>query len=886
MTSENEFQKDSGNSAPGDDDHIDSKNDDTKNNDDAQRVLMDFRPPFAECTPDNILNAFLEWSIEKGLELYSAQEEALLELADGKHVILNTPTGSGKSLVALGLHFKGICEGKRSFYTSPVKALVSEKFFALCQEFGAENVGMMTGDASINRDAPIVCCTAEILSNLALREGGELDKGSVDYVVMDEFHYYSDPDRGVAWQTPLLTLPHTTFLLMSATLGNIAFIQESIETYSGREVAHVASANRPVPLDFTYAMTPIHETIDELISGQKYPVYVVNFTQRACAEQAQNLMSVNFCSKEEKKRIKAEIGDFRFDTSYGKEMSRYIMHGLGLHHAGLLPKYRLLVERLSQKGLLKVICGTDTLGVGVNIPIRTVLFTQLCKFDGFKTGLLKVRDFKQISGRAGRKGFDDQGSVVVQAPDHVIENHRMAMRYVSGESDKKRKRKMVKKKPPERGYVHWDEDTMLRLQGSQSEQLVSRFQVTHSMLLNLIQGWPDEKGGGYGQLVRLVRRCHDDDKKKSKHLKRAAQLFRSLRDAGLCRVEDRRVFVDDDLQFDFSLNHALSLYMVEALEVLDKDGDEYAEDVISIVEAILENPKVILRKQLDVKKTVLINELKSQGVEYDERMEKLDEVDIDKPLAEFLYATFNEFSKKHPWVGSDSVRPKSIVRAMYEGYASFHDYIRDLGLQRSEGLLLRHINQTFRTLMQSVPEVDKTDALYDVIGFLRAMLGRVDTSLLEEWESLREGKEVEEEIDDDEPRPFDPRQDPRGFRARLRAELHALVKSLAEKDFDEASQHLRIPPAEKGDADDSWDAARIEKAMEPFFEEFPKLVFDHHARNPQLSIIEKGEGSNWRVRQTLLDPDGHNEWFLEGEVVVDGSLPPEDALFTLRDIRN
>jgi len=843
-------------------------------------LLINHRPPYAECNADGILNAFLEWAMGKDLELYEAQEEALLELVGNKHVILNTPTGSGKSLVALGLHFKGLCEGKRSFYTSPVKALVSEKFFALCQEFGAENVGMMTGDASINRHAPILCCTAEILSNLALREGGELDVGSIDYVVMDEFHYYSDPERGVAWQAPLLCLPKTTFLLMSATLGDISGIQEKLQTYTGREVAHVTSAVRPVPLDFKYVTTPIHETIEELVKTNRAPVYVVNFTQRACAEMAQNLMSVNFCSKEEKKAIKEAIGDFKFDTSYGKEMSRYIHHGLGLHHAGLLPKYRLLVEQLSQQGLLKVISGTDTLGVGVNIPIRTVLFTQLCKFDGEKTAILKVRDFKQISGRAGRKGFDDEGSVVCQAPEHVIENLRAEMRFKAGEAEgKKKKRKIVKKKPPEKGYVHWDEDTFARLQESSSEKLVSRFHVTHSMLLNLLQGWPDEVRGGYRKLVELIGRSHDDDKKKAAHRVRAKQLMRSLYEAKLVKVQGLKVVVDQDLQFDFSLNHTLSLYMVEALEVLDENSESYAIDVVSLVEAILENPKVILRKQLDQKKTELINRLKAEGVEYEERMEKLDQVDIDKPLADFIYTTFNTFAKEHPWVGAENVKPKSIVRAMYEGYASFHDYIRDLGLQRSEGLLLRHINQTYRTLMQSVPEAHKTDAVVDVIGYLRAMLGRVDTSLLEEWESLRDGEDdVVEEQDDDEVRPFDPRQDPRGFRARLRAELHALVKALSEQDYSEAVAHLRVID------DDTWDAKRVEQDLQPFFEEYEKMVFDHHARNPQLTLIEP-DGANFRVRQVLLDEQEHNEWFIEGEVRVDGSLRPEEPLFTLRSIR-
>ena len=225
-----------------------------------------------------------------GLELYPAQEEAILELLSDKNVILNTPTGSGKSLVAAALHFKGLAEGRRSFYTSPIKALANEKFFELCQAFGPDQVALLTGDASVNRDAPIVCCTAEILANIALREGGE---AAVDYAVLDEFHYYSDRERGVAWQLPLLALPQTTFLLMSATLGDMTFFCEELTRLNGRPTAIVRSTHRPVPLEFHYSELPIHTTVSRLVEGEKAPVYLVNFTQRACHEQAQNLMSVD-----------------------------------------------------------------------------------------------------------------------------------------------------------------------------------------------------------------------------------------------------------------------------------------------------------------------------------------------------------------------------------------------------------------------------------------------------------------------------------------------------------------------------------------------------------------------------------------------------------------
>ncbi len=606
--------------------------------------------------PDRILDLFLGWVADTGLTLYPAQEEALLELMAGKHVILNTPTGSGKSLVALGMHFKALCEGHTSYYTSPIKALASEKFFALCQDLGAERVGMLTGDASINGRAPVLCCTAEVLMNSSLRDVALRRGQGADavYVVMDEFHYYADAERGIAWQVPLITLPRSTFLLMSATLGNMAPIAERLARDTGREVALVSSEERPVPLDYEYRETPMHETVEGLVESGKAPIYIVSFTQRECAELAQDLTSMKVAGKEDRKRIVEAIADFRFDTPYGKEIRRFLAFGIGVHHAGLLPKYRLLVEQLSQQGLLKVICGTDTLGVGVNIPIRTVLFSKLCKFDGEKTAILSVRDFKQIAGRAGRKGFDVQGSVVSQAPEHVIENKRIDAKLAAGG-----KKNLVKKKPPVKGFVPWNRETFEKLITRPPEMLVSRFRLTHSMVMNLLQHDAeanDPDAENFDSLRRLIAGSHEDDKRKAELVREAAVLVRSLYRAGLIRMtRDTRtryfwVTISEDLQWDFSLFHTLSLYMVETLGLLDKSSPSYALDLVTLVESILEDPHAVLYKQIDRAKGDLVAKLKAEGVEYEERMERLQEVTHPKPNAEFIYGTFNRFRDEHPWV--------------------------------------------------------------------------------------------------------------------------------------------------------------------------------------------------------------------------------------------
>lgn len=821
---------------------------------------------------DEALEAFLDWVMEQGIEPYPAQEEAMLELMSGRHVILNTPTGSGKSLVAVAAHFRALGQGKRSYYTSPVKALVSEKFFNLCDVFGAESVGMLTGDASINPMAPIICCTAEVLSNLALRDG---PGHGIDLVIMDEFHFYGDRERGVAWQVPLLVLDDAQFLLMSATLGDTSKFEKALEGIGEGGAALVQSSHRPVPLDFNYRETVLHETVGDLVQADRAPVYIVNFTQRECAERAQDLTSMKLIEKPQRAEIAKQLQGFRFDSTYGKDVKRFISSGIGIHHAGLLPKYRLLVEKLAQQGLLRVIAGTDTLGVGVNVPIRTVVFSKLCKYDGEGVNVLSVRDFKQIAGRAGRKGFDDRGWVVAQAPEHVIENLKLeAKARASG------KKKFQRKKPPERGYVHFDEKTFHKLIEGEAETLESRFRVDHGMMLNLLQRDDPGPRGGYGAVLELIHRCHEREAIKGRLKRQAAVLFRALRQGGIVELVEpanggkgRTVRVAEGLQEDFSLFHTVGLYLVEALFLLDPGHEDHAVDVLSLVESVLENPRQVLIAQERRLKDEAMASMKAEGVEYEERMNKLDEIGYPKPKADFIYDTFNRFSANHPWVRAENIRPKSIARDMYERFAAFNEYVQEYGLARSEGVLLRYLNQTYKTLAQTVPDSLKTDAILDIIAYLRATLERVDSSLLQEWEQMLAPQAVVEEHEI--VAVVDVSSDSRAFQARVRAELHRLVRALCVGDFEEAVHSLRARD------DDPWTAARLEEACAPYLAEVGEPVFNHRARVASMTQISKLEDHLWRVRQTLPDPDEEGLWFVEGTVDLREDTNPEGPLLEL-----
>jgi len=832
---------------------------------DPPSVPRPLAPPTGPSSNDQILERFLDYVAGIGLTLYPAQEEALFEILAGKHVVLATPTGSGKSLVATAFLFKALCEGKTGFYSCPVKALVNEKFFDLCACFGPENVGLLTGDASVNGDAPILVGTAEILSNMSLRRS----RPPADYVVMDEFHYYGDRERGIAWQIPLCTLEDACFLLMSATLGDTTAIERRLAGFTGREVASVRGAIRPVPLEHEYREIPLHETIADLIRQDRAPIYLVNFTQRTAAEEVQNLMSVDVLDKPGKEALKQALAGERWDSPYGKELQRFLRHGIGLHHAGLLPRYRRIVERLSQQGLLKVVSGTDTLGVGVNIPIRTVLFTRLCKYDGQKDAILGVREFKQIAGRAGRKGFDERGWVVAQAPEHIVENLRLKAKAAGG-------KKVHMQKPPQKGYVHFDRGTFERLINGTPEPLESRFTVSHGLLLSLLQGETGDprRGGGYRKLLELIDNCHDSDVLKARHRRTAAACFRVLRKAGLIEVVlDERArcphpVPSPSLQDDFSLHHTLSLYLVDTLPLLDPTSESYALDLLSLVEAILENPRPVLFAQLDKLKGETVQALKAQGVEYEQRMEELDKLEWPKPNRDFVYETFNAFADKHPWVGEDNIAPKSVAREILERFCSFHDYVRDLGLQRFEGVLLRYLSEAYRALNQSVPLRFRSEAVEDLIASLGGVVRAVDSSLLEEWEEMRSPTAVTEAVLREPKRPRDPAADPRAFTARVRAELHRLLGALARRDVTEALAALR-----DGDSG-AWTAERLTAELAPYFAEHEKIVVTPLARSPRKTVLSEVGHRIWEAQQIIVDPNGDEDWAIHARVDLSEPLEP------------
>ncbi|GAA4429772.1 DEAD/DEAH box helicase [Georgenia halophila] len=849
--------------------------------------------------PDALYAAYERWVTGSGLSLYPHQEEAVLELITGSHVVLSTPTGSGKSLVAVGALFTALATGRTGYYTAPLKALVSEKFFDLVEHFGSDNVGMVTGDTAINADAPIICCTAEILANQALRDGADTD---ADVVVMDEFHFYADPQRGWAWQVPLLELPRAQFLLMSATLGDVTFFRDDLRRRTGIEVAVVDDAERPVPLSFSYSLEPVQDLVLELVQTHRAPVYVVHFAQRDAVERAQALTSVQVATREQRDRISDALGDFRFGPGFGQTLSRLLRHGVGVHHAGMLPRYRRLVERLTQGGLLGVVCGTDTLGVGINVPIRTVVLNALAKFDGERMRHLSAREFHQVAGRAGRAGFDTTGEVVVQAPEHEVENAKALAK--AGDDEKKRK-KVVRKKPPA-GAVNWTEKTYLRLRDAAPEPLTSQFRVTHTMVLAVLS----RPGDPVAAMYRLVTDNHDPRRDRNPHLRRAIEIYRSLRSGGIVEhrgAQWRRehpgepyVRLTVDLPRDFALNAPLSPFALAAIDLLDVEDPDFALDVVSIVEATQEDPRPVLYAQAREARGEAIGAMKAEGIEYEERMALLEDVTWPRPLAELLEAALATYRQTNPWVSDYELKPKSVVREMVEHAMTFSELVSRYQLARSEGVVLRYLTDTYRALRQVVPSAARTEEVEAIITWLGELVRAVDSSLLDEWEALSAGAAASAgatappDPADSEPaaeRRFGEGPDGElsltrnrhAFRVAVRNAVFRRVELLAREAYD-ALAGLEAAPADGGPG--AWDAARWEAAMDPYWGEYEWIGFGPEARAASLVTVTEQPGAadlpdgvpedvlrprTWLVRQTFDDPEGDHDWGLTAMVDLDAS---------------
>jgi superfamily II RNA helicase len=809
---------------------------------------------------EEALERYLDWCASRGRELWPHQEEALLDLAANDHVILGTPTGSGKSMVALGLCHLAICQHKRAYYTAPIKALVSEKFFDLVDAFGKDNVGMITGDTQINTSAPVICCTEEILANQALREGAASD---VAAVAMDEFHFFGEADRGWAWQVPLLALPNTQFLLMSATLGDVTAIKDLLERQTSRTVDVVADAERPVPLTYEYVNTPLEATVELALREGDAPIYIVHFAQDAALNTAQSLASYGVATKEQREAVKEACKGTRFTTAFGKTLQRLLGCGVGVHHAGMLPRYRLLVEKLAQQGLLPVICGTDTLGVGINVPIHTVLLTSLTKYDGHRQRRLRAREFHQIAGRAGRSGFDTEGRVIAEAPEHEIENAKLELKAAG---DPKKLRKLKKKRPPE-GFVSWNKETFERLADAAPETLTPRLRVSHSMVLSETS----QGGDSHERILKLIADSLQTDTEKAQLVARTDEIFATLIDAGVITREEGEgdtasYALTVDLPEDFALDQPLSPFLLAALELLDPESETYDMDLVSMVEATLEDPWQVLRAQEREAKGRAVAEMKMQGIEYDERMERLEEITYPKPLEDELAAAFATYCDEVPWARDYCLRPKSVLRDMLETMSDFKTYIQRYKLSRSEGTLLRYLSDAWRVLDKTVPPEKLTDHLQDVVAWLGFVVRTTDSSLVDEWESASAAPEMPEAAEVVV-------KDRHGLTVLARNALWRRVRLFAAEE---------MPTLGELDQPFGMGERRWREVLAEFKDAHEEILLDADARSTAYFLVDEADelsGHVWHLTQIFHDADGDNDFRIVADLDLDASQEEGETVF-------
>ena len=893
---------------------------------------------------DALYEAFSSWASSTGRPLYRHQDESLIEILSGNHVIAATPTGSGKSMIALAAHFVSMAHGGRSYYTAPLKALVSEKFFDLVALFGAENVGMVTGDVSLNADAPIICCTAEILANQSLREGATLD---ADMIVMDEFHFYADPQRGWAWQVPLLELTRPQFIAMSATLGDTTVFRKQWTDRTGRPTVEITDAQRPVPLEYDYVVDTLQDTVERLLSEGRHPIYIVHFSQKDAVDTASALSDRKLISPEIRSQISREISSVSFTKGFGQTLRGLLTHGIGVHHAGMLPRYRRLVERLTQQGLLPVICGTDTLGVGINVPIRTVLLTSLVKFDGSKMRHLRSREFHQIAGRAGRAGFDTVGFVRVLAPEHEVEAARERARLTAAqeaarderEAKKAKKKASKKRSGPKEGQITWSRSTFERLRDAAPEALQSHFEMTHATVLNVLGGAADAGRDPAEHLVDLALHNDDQPLPANPHIRHLADIYTSLLQAGVvehlssARAQElgvSRLQLVADLPDDFALNQPLSPFALAAFELLDPDSPTFALDVISIVEAVLEDPRPLLYAQENQAKAAAVASMKAQGMEYDERMAALEEISWPKPLEELLSPAFSVYARSNPWVGDLELSPKSVIREMIENAMTFTELISRYDVGRSEGVILRYLSDAYRMMRQVIPEEIMTEELESMISWLADLIRSVDSSLLDEWEAMMNGEELteaegvsstvgaERAFGADESGVIAFTANRHAFRNAVRRALFNFVELMSRDDVD----GLERASAQAADSDGlfaeaaPWTGDDWDHALERYWAEHDWIDINQGARSQALCALEEqisGEdilalmsfsardnatqrsriealaravdeapaGSVWLATQTITDPEGNMDWRIAALVDLTASDKEKRVVLTV-----
>ena len=696
-------------------------------------------------------------------------------------------------------------------------------------------------------------------------------------------------------------------------------IGETLTRTTRRDLELIADAPRPVPLSYEYVKTALEGTVELALRQGDSPLYIVHFSQDAALQSARALASYGVASKEQREAIKEAIKGGRFTTAFGKTLKHLISSGVGLHHAGMLPRYRLLVEKLAQQGLLPVICGTDTLGVGINVPIHTVLLTGLTKFDGRKQRRLRSREFHQIAGRAGRSWLRHRGrrnrggpGVRDREPQGGAQGH-----------GRPQKDEEAQEEAPARGLCHLERGHLHAFdrQRARNPQAAPAHHPFHGA------------GGGRARRRRMDararahRRLAANARGKAKLKARAAEIFATLIDAGVVVREAEGADASDtaqtkttpftapaegasvisltedpadldgqreadgqtddavpvqahpldgpasyyltvDLPEDFALDQPLSPFLLAALELLDPECPSYTLDLISMVEATLEDPKQILRAQERRARDAAMNAMKAEGVDFEERLDRLQDITYPKPLEELLDVAFAKYCAQVPWANDYELSPKSVLRDMLETGCDFKSYIAQYKIARCEGILLRYLTEAYRSLDRTVPVERRTEELDDIVSWLGLVVRSVDSSLVDEWASAGTApgaaplKRADVVV-----------QDRRGMTLMVRNALFQRVRLAAQ---DKA--------AELGALDEEWGYGefRWNRVLDAFYRTHDELLVDADARSSAFLTIDDGDELTdhvWHVHQVFHDSEGDHDFGIMADVDLDATQDGDGIVF-------
>ncbi len=707
-------------------------------------------------TPTNAdieLGFYERFFFSRDLEPYPVQEKAIEKIVAGESVLVTVPTGTGKTLMAKAGIWKALARGETAIYTTPLRALTEEKYRELCDDFGADKVGFATGDYKVNPDAPVQVIVAEILWNKIY---GDRVHAPADVVIMDEGHYFNDPERGHVWEQSIIGLDaRSQLVILSATVGDAEQFCNWVYSCRRVELALVQSNERKIPLYHQYRESYLIEVARDLFQKGECPTIIFTFGRELCFERARLLKSCSrFTTDEERARI-AEVAEATLlDRGISKELKPLLLHGIGIHHAGILPKYKQMVERLTLERLIKFVVSTETISAGINLPAKRVIFPEMRKYIQGKARLLNSAEYHQMAGRAGRPQFDTDGVAIALAPEAVVQTIRKEMkdaqkgRFTVDENKVRRTAySRAKAEAQKDGDVTWDEEAFNRVVAGKPAPLRSQTKITAEQILAI--GLPDLTEEQLGpteapapppesdlppslhlNIKTVIDNLLLSDHDKVGAQKRLAQVTDNLRALGIVDEHGRQVAG----QVVNQLRGIDGLFVFFALRKQDLGYPELRE----LVEFLVDHEvvwKLLQRKVDDKKREWIKNRLRERRreepqvswedveAEYEQKFPR-ELSPVEQIHADFLAAV------PHPELHGGKKR-KVIWAAMEEAQLGFFEFVEREDLAAEEGNLFSYLARVMKCA-RMLRQATGLGEFETVERAVRDVLSVVDERVIEE----------------------------------------------------------------------------------------------------------------------------------------------------------